>query len=493
MKKTSFITKEASTTTKNISAIVLLKVVQYPFLALSVMLIPRMMGPKIYGEYALLISIITIAASLITFGVSGEIFWRFVPEFEVKGDLSSIRKLSTNIIAFKSGVDLIVSLILFAVIYFTYRDRFPITYFFIIIAIVVAIDWGSVPYALLFGLNELIKFASRDLIRRVLGLILVLILFNYLGLLGAIISTLIVESFFTALIFYWTRKYFHIEDFKIDLTFLKPFLKFGFMFYLSWVLLTVWQRLGNPIVEYLTNSSREVALFDIPNQIFLITVAFTTFIINSLVPIFTKLLVNGKEGKLINWAGMIIKYIGIICTIIFWVYVIVGADLIPLIIGSDYAEIFPNGVVLLLGIFPMIFVQLGVIFSVVYKKPKRYVLALFFAFLCFIISSIILIPKYASMGCSIAVLISCVVLAVVMFVYFREKLFPCLVAGFKPITIGFIFIPFIFFRGNFTNNLILTICSILAYILLLFVSKILNLKEIQEIYQAIRHQPELQT
>ena len=451
------------------------------------------MGPETYGEYALLISIITIAASLITFGVSGEIFGRFVPEFEVRGDLASIRRLSSNIIAFKSTINLIVSLILFLLLYFTYRDRFPVTYFIIIIAIVLAIDWGSVPYALLFGLNELVKFASRDLIRRAFGLILVLVLFHYYGLLGAITSTLIIEGSFTAITFSWTRKYFHIEDFRIDFSFLKPYLRFGFMFYISWVLLTVWQRLGNPLIEYLTKDSREVALFDIPNQIFLITAAFTFFIINSLVPIFTKLLLSGKEGKLINWAGLIIKYIGIICTIIFWVYVIVGADLIPLIIGSDYAEIFPNGVVLLLGIFPMIFVQLGVIFSVVYKKPKRYVLALFFAFSSFVISSIILIPKYASMGCSIAVLISCVVLAVVMLIYFREKLFPCLFSGFKTITLGFIFIPFLFFTGNLITNLFLSVCSVLAYILILFINRNLHVNEIKEIYQAIRHQPELQT
>ena len=83
MKEVVLTTHEASVTTKNISTVTLLKVGQYPFLIASMMLIPRLMGPATYGEYALLISIITMTASLIDFGGGTDMFGRFVPEFEV--------------------------------------------------------------------------------------------------------------------------------------------------------------------------------------------------------------------------------------------------------------------------------------------------------------------------------------------------------------------------------------------------------------------------
>lgn len=489
MKETIAITKEASIATKNISTVVFLKVAQYPFLALSVMLIPRMMGPKIYGEYALLISIIAIMASMLSLGVV-EIFGRFVPELEIRGESANIKRFSSNILALKSVINLIASIVLFSILQFAYGDRFPVTYFLLIVAILLVADWGTVPYALLFGLNRLGQFASRDLIRRALSLVLVVILFHYYGLFGAIMSTLLVEGSFTMLTFLWTRKYFRLENFRVDLSFLKPYLRFGFIFYMAWGLLNFWQRLSNPLIGYMTRDSREVALFDIPNQIFLITVAIILFAISSFVPIFTNLLLTGKEEKLIKWSKLIIKYTGILCMLIFWGFIFSGPDLIPIIIGSEYTEIFPKGVVLLSGIFPMSFAQLGVVFSVIYKEPGKYFQALCFAFSTFLFASVLLIPKYASMGCSIATFISCMVLALVIGVYFREKLIPCLSDYFKVIAPGFIFVLFLFFRGSLITNLLLVVCSVATYILLLFACRVLNLQEIKEIFQAIRHRPE---
>jgi O-antigen/teichoic acid export membrane protein len=490
MKKESVITNEASATTKNISVIVLLKAAQIPFLALFVMLVPRMMGPEIYGQYAVLISIIMIAATVICFGFTGEIFGRFVPEFEIRGESGNIRRISSNVLALKCAIAPIISVVLFSILYFVYGDRYPITYFLFIVATVLVVDWGSVPYALLYGLNKLGKFASRDLIRRALSLTLILILFHYYGLFGAIMSNLLVEASFTMLTLFWTREYFRIKDFGIDLSFLKPYLRFGFVFYLSWGLLVVWQRLGNPLIDYMTHDSREVALFDIPNHIFLITAAFFFFVINSFVPIFTKLLLTGKEEKLIRWSMISMKYTGIICMVILWAFILVGPDLIPIIIGSEYRNIFPNGVVLLLGIFPMCLAQLGIVLATVYKQPIKYFQALCFAFFTFLVASILLIPQYASMGCSIATFISCMVLAVVMCFHFREKIVPYLADGVKTMALGFAFVPFLFFRGSLITNLFLVVCSVATYALLLFAGRVLNLGEIREIIQAIRHQPE---
>jgi O-antigen/teichoic acid export membrane protein len=489
MEQTNEITKEASVTTKNISNVVLLRVFQYPFLLLAVILIPRVMGPEIYGKYALLISINAMAGSLVYLGV-GEIFGRFIPEFAVRGEWATIRRLSSNIFYFKCVIDLLASVVLFSMLHYIYNDRFPNSYFILIVVILLVVDLGSIPYFLLFGLNKLAKYSLRDPFRRALSLILILILFHYYGLIGAIVATLVVESSLAILYFFWTRKYFRIEGFGFDLSLLKPYLKFGFIFYISIGVLNVWQRLGNSLIEYMTRSSREVALFDIPNQIFLTVLNFIPVITVYFVPVFTELLLAGKEGKLINWSILIMKYTGILCMIIFLGFILTGPDLIPIIIGSKYKEIFPNGVVLLSSIFPMNFAQLGVVFSIVYKEPGKYLRALCFAFSAFLVVSILLIPKYASMGCSIATFISCMVLAVVLFVYFREKLFPCVADGFKIIALGLIFVPFLFLKGNLITNLFLAVCSVLAYILLLFASRVLNLGEIKVLFRAIRHQPE---
>ena len=490
VKKTGVVTKEASVTTKNISKVVLLKVVQYPFVALSVMLIPRMMGPEIYGDYALLTSIVVIAASIVDFMGYTNIFGRFVPEFEIRGESGNIRKLFSNILSLKIVVDLIASVVLFAILHFTYGDRFPSPYFLLVVGVLLVGDLGSVPWTLLFGLNQLGKFALRDPIRKVLSLAFTLILFHYYGLSGAIMAYLLVEFSLALLYFFWTRKYFQVEDFRLDLFFLRPYLRFGFLFYVSHGLSDLWPRLGNPLILYITQDSREVALFDIPNQIFLFAVGITLVAIGYLVPVFTEFLSTGKEGKLMEWSTLIIKYTSVLCMITFWAFILTGRDLIPVVIGSKYNEIFLNGVVLLLGIFPMIIYELGVVFSVIYKEPRKYFLALCFALLAFLIASMWLIPKYSSLGCAIATLISCVVLALVMCIAFKGKLYPCLVDGFKVIIISFVFVPFLFIRGTPINNFLLLGCLILAYALMLFAGKVLSLREIKNIVFAVRHQSE---
>lgn len=488
MKQVSAITKEASITTKNISTVVFLRILQYPFLFLAVTLIPRLMGPEIYGEYALLISIIAIASSIVYLG-SGEVLVRFIPELEIHGESASTIRLSSNMFIFKIAIDLVVSIVLFLILNLAYGDRFSIIYFILIGAILLVADVGSIPYFLLFGLNKLGKYSLRDPFRRALGLVFILVLFHYYGLVGAIVSTLLVETSLAILYFFWARKYFCIDSFGIDLSFLMPYLKFGFIFYISVGLLNVWQRLGNILIGYITDDSREVALFDIPNQILLMVLNFIPILITYFIPIFTELLLTGKEGKLINWSNLIMKYIGTFCMIIFFGFVFTGPDLIPIIIGSKYKEIFPNGVVLLLSLFPMSFAQLGSVFSLVYKEPRKYLQALCFALSTFLFISILLIPRCASMGCAIATFISSIVLAVVLYIYFRDKLLPCLADGFKTIILGFIFVPFLFFRGGLITNLSLVVCSMLVYILLLFVSRVLKLDEFKEIFRTIRHRP----
>lgn len=491
MKESVLTSHEASITSKNISTVTLLKMGQYPFLVASVMLIPRLMGPVVYGEYALLISLITMIASLIDFGGGTDIFGRFVPEFEVRGDSVNIRKLTANVLTLKGGIDLITLVVLFPVLYFLYSDRFPHAYFFLVAGIVLVRDIQTLPYALLFGSNRLVKFSSAEPMRRVMSLFFILILFHYFGLLGAVLSTLVVECVLGSCAFFWAREYFSFDNLGIDLNFLKPYLRFHFIFYVSSFTLNMWQRLGNPIIEYLTEDPKQVALFDIPNQIFLITGTFALVIIASLIPIFSKFVVVGKEDKIVAWARLVMKYIGILCTMTFGGFLLVGPDLIPVIIGAAYRDIFPNGVVLLLGLYPMSVVHLGQVFSVVYKKPGKYFQALCLGIVTFSVISILLVPKYSSMGCAIGSVSSCVAVTIFMAISFGWKLVSCLTDGLKTIGLSLVFSPLLLFRGSFlATNFFLLVGFSLGYLLLLFATRILTWHEITEVLTAIRHKPD---
>jgi O-antigen/teichoic acid export membrane protein len=471
--------------TKSLSLAVLYKLAQYPFLLLFVVFVPRLMGPEFYGQYALLISIVVITTSLIDLGLT-EICGRFIPELSVSGERQLLVKFSSQILSLKIVISCLTSLVLFAIVYWAYSDRFPLPLLVIVSAIIVIADIGSVPYAVIFGLNRLDYYALRDPLRRALSLGLIIILFNSLGLLGAMISALIVEGILASLYFYWSKKYFKPYEYTISLSFLRPYLQFGFLFYVCWWLINLWQRAGNILIEYITNDSRQVALFDIANQSFVVLMTTTLFIVASLVPFFTELSLRSDQREIEKWCIAVIKYIGIGCTIIAIVFFVLGGNLIELIFGRKYDGVFENTLVLIFGLFPMAIAQLGYTLSVISKEPQKYFYCIMSSFVIFMFSSLLLIPKYKALGCSMAMSISYTVMAVASCVFFKKKIWLCLPGYILSIALGVIVLPVTLLKDGLMTNIVLIISAVVVYLIVLMSTQILNVNELKAVVKALR-------
>ncbi|MBA2564297.1 MAG: oligosaccharide flippase family protein, partial [Gemmatimonadetes bacterium] len=475
--------REASSTTRNLSSVLLLKVMQYPFVVLFVVLVPRLMGAETYGRYALFTSLLAILVSLTNLGLT-EIFGRFVPELRERGD--GVARLASNLLALKLVVDVCTAAAAYPVLRLAYGEHLMPEYALLLCAAMLAAGLSSTAFALVFGLNQLGRYAFGDPLRKALGLGLVLVLFRAYGLPGALLSLLLVEIVLGALYFYWVRREFHREHLRVDRAFLTPYLRFGFLFYVAWGLLTIWQRLGNALIDLLTHDSREVALFDMPNQLFSITSAFTLVLISALIPVFTNLLLTGKEAKLIAWSASMAKYTAILCTVIFGSFLIAGRELIPIVIGPDFEQMFPNAVLLLLATFPVVFAQLGFVFSVVYGQPARYCGALVAAVISFVAAGLLLVPPFGSRGCAVATLISSCVLAGVLIVRFRQQMAPGLGKGLVAIGLGALFLPALLLREGVLTNVGLAVVASLLYGVALFRWRILDTDEIRGLVRAAR-------
>ena len=64
------VTVEASVTSKNLSKVALLRVVQQPFIALFAIIAPRLMGPTLYAHYSLFVSIVGMGTALLDLGMT---------------------------------------------------------------------------------------------------------------------------------------------------------------------------------------------------------------------------------------------------------------------------------------------------------------------------------------------------------------------------------------------------------------------------------------
>lgn len=487
MKEATAMTREAHVTIKNISTVAILKFAQYPFLALTMVLIPRLMGADVYGEYALVISIITVAWSIIDFGASAELFGRFVPELQMTKREDSVRKLYSNIVGMRLLLGVIAAVILFPILSATYADRFSPIIFIIIGLVVLMREVEMAPYSLLYGLNKLGHQSAQLPMRRAFSLVTLLIMYNLFGFTGAILSTLIVDILLTLIGFIWTRPHISLSDLKPDFAFMKPFLAFDAVFFLSAVMLNIWQRSGNLLIERLTGDTQQVALFDLPNQAYIVTTIMIFVAIDSLVPIFTSLLLTGREQKLREWSMVISKYTAVLAALIFWAFVFLGIHIAPLLLGQDYIATVPNGIWLLAGLFPMAITQLGFVFSVSYKKPWRYFVALCCSFAVFLITSFILIPMYGAVGCSIATFVSSIASATVLYISHKQRLGNSILYGLLALGLSGIYAPFLLFRADLVRDTAFLLIGSLLYLGLLLLLRVIRRDEITRVVQSLRH------
>jgi O-antigen/teichoic acid export membrane protein len=318
------------------------------------------------------------------------------------------------------------------------------------------------------------------------SLCFLLLLFPHFGLLGALISTLLVEVILVILGFYWTRDYVAFEELKLDLKFLEPCLRFGFALYLAWFLSNIWQRLGNVLIDYITGDARAVASFDLANQGFLVVISITVMVISSLIPMFSKFLLAGKEGKIAEWSSRLVRYVLILNMLAFAAVLFLGSELIPLLIGQEYADVFPNTVVLLLGLFPSVFVQIGFVYAILYKTPGRYFRALIGSVAVFVVLAVALIPGYSAMGCSIATALSYYVMAVIAIWPFRERVGALLREGGVVVGLGAFVFPMALWKGEVLTNVLLAAGFSCAYLLALFGTRVVSVREVREAWQALR-------
>ena len=462
-----------------------MRMAQFPFLALFVLLVPRMMGAETYGIFAFYISLVTIIGSMVNLGV-GDTFGRFIPQLQAETEQGLVEKLVSNFLVIKTLVTLTVVAVLTPVLFQLYAGDVTWPLFAILAAIVIVVDWESVVYSLLFGQNRLLAFSVKEPLRRALSLGLIIWLFPQFGLLGALGSTLLVEVAMLVLGCYWTRHTLRRTKPGIDIRFLKPYLKFGFNVYLIWFLLNVWQRLGNIMIERLTGDPSQIAYFDIANQFFLIIISVTVMVINSLIPIFSTFQATGNVDRIQLWSRRIVKYMTIVNVMVVAGVLFLGSDLIPLLIGQDFEAVTPNLLILCIGLFASVLIQFGFVQAIVMSRPQEFLVALFASLVVFIVLSMFLIPRYQSAGCSTATVLSYFFMATLVLYPIRAQVKPILVDSFRAVAPGLLMLSLLPLKGSLVENVFLATAYLVAYGALLLLFRILSVNEVLEVVRSLR-------
>lgn len=480
------VSNDAATTSRNLMGAGLFKIIQVLAAIIFAALIPRTMGADNYGEFSFLISIVTIAGSLVTLAV-GATFGRFFPEFKANKEEGNIKKLFMNMLFFKVCFTSFVCLILTLIMTLAFGDRYPLSLVIFIGLIVFFTDLEATLYGALFGHNKIILYSAREPIRRLFSVALIFVFFKLYGLHGAIFSSFLLAFCMVLTGLYFSANMLIIERRIISFSYFRKYLMFGLIISGAWVLTNIWRNGGNILIGIVTNDLDQVAYFDISQRIFQITMAISMVLITSLIPIFSKLMIEGKLHKISQWSRRIVKYTSILNVMVISFLFVSGHDFVGVVIGKEYSDVNQIAVVLMLSMFPFGVAQIGYVHSIIFNRSKIYFLHLAISVTVFTALSFVLIPTYSAMGCAVSSVIAYTLFGALTLRAYRESMTGCFGDLLKVLLAAACTFPILLMTGDWMRNLMIEALYIGAFVLLIFLFGLLKVRELSEILSVFRN------
>ena len=478
------VSDDAVTTSRNLFGAGMFKILQVLAALIFAALIPRTMGAEDYGRFSFLVSIIAIAGSVVTMAVSST-FGRYFPELKESERPEDVNRLFINMFFFKVCFTLFICTVLVFVLDVTLSDRYAMSLIVLVSLIVFFSDLEATLFGALFGHNRIVVYSAREPIRRLLGVGLIFVFYNYYGLFGAVLSSLVLSLCMNAAGVYLNRATFAAAKIDLSFDFFKKYLKFGIVISGAWILSNLWRNGGNILVETITKDLEQVAFFDVAQRIFQIAMSISMILVNSLVPIFSKFIVSGNTEKIRQWSRRLVRYTTMMNIVLLGGFVLVGHDFVALVIGDEYAGVAPIAVVLIASMFPFVLSQTGYVHSMLYERSRVYFVYLAIAVLVFVVLSVFLVPRFSAMGCAIASFVAYTLLSALTARSFSDSMDGCFADMLKVLLTGACAAPILLIPAEGLQSLMLAVAFTGGFVGLLFLFRILNTRELQEIAETL--------
>jgi len=456
---------------------------------LSAILIPRLMGDTVYGEYAFFMSIYLMLDIVTDVGVT-QTFGRFLPELKAED--------SSKVTPFLHGMLFYGVLITLAVIVFGEGGLYlfgnlgfvPSWWILLALLLIVTKVEGSL-FAFIYGSNHIARYSSKELIRSAATFILVLGGFLLFGLGGALWALLACEVVLLVAALTWTRDSLVSRMRIMRFSHFWPYLVFGAKFYVPMLVFSFLQRSGNVFIKKLAVGGEEaafeqVAYFDVANQYLLLTATFLGLIFTTLLPSMTAMYIRDEHDRIAAWHARVMTYCGIVIALTVNALVLIGEDVLTLCLGADFQSVYPNALVISLALPPSLIAYAGTNFALLEKRTHAYLGGVLGGLAAMAAACVILVPKLGALGASWGSVIGYSVLASVFVIRYVKEFRQMLFGLGKALLIGAVFVPFWFIGANVVVSGGLLIVTTLVYVGLLFLLGILSMDEVRNLVKSIR-------
>jgi O-antigen/teichoic acid export membrane protein len=381
---------------RSVSAIAVNQVSQITGSLLFVALVPRILGPVVYGQLAFTFALIAILQMCGELGYQ-EIFSRFLPEVRRRDGRSGVRAMARGLFLVRGLIGLglgVLSLVVarLAVGWFTNIQL-------VLIAVAVAARvWSMGPFPLLLGLGETYKWSVETTWRQLVVTALVLALVRTPSLTLGLLATTLHEVLFLVLGLWWVKGWVfgkpetgggtvgHREaggSQPEETPDAKPlpsararlpvmqWLRFGFIFSMANLALVMLFRISPISVELLTGRHSETGYFDLALGSLLLLYTMLGQVAYAFVPILTQLHLEHQVAEAEAWLGRVVRYESMLVGLATGFLWAVAGPMAPLLFGESFAPAAGTMRMIGFSLLALPVAWAGVTMAAVERQPRR--------------------------------------------------------------------------------------------------------------------------
>jgi O-antigen/teichoic acid export membrane protein len=443
--------------------------------------IPRLLGPDVYGRYALVAALAAVFAACSGLGVN-EIIGRHGARLAAERNQAGLHRLFGSLLALRVGTGVLAAGAFGMLTLVWLRDLDRVALAAAALAIVARGIWLAL-FALFLGLNQAARWGAGELINRCAVLALVPLGALAAGFRGACIALLASEVIVLAAGLWWARAFVSLR--RPDRAYLSPYLRFGVTFFSSNLLGIAFQGSGEALVRGISGSYAEVSYFGVANGAFLTGVAAIQQLSLAFIAVLVMLRQEGKPALVDDAARRLVTGLTAGSMAVALTALLVSPDLIPAVVGRAYGPVAPNLILMALTlVFQSLASSTGVLLLAhdrgrVVLDGSALRLVTFWALAPFLIWS------RGSLGACAAVLIATALQAAYVGWRVRRVIPRALRAWIVMVALGVPFMGLAWLRSGPGTNAALALVACLGYVAALALARVITREEMAATWRAL--------
>jgi O-antigen/teichoic acid export membrane protein len=475
-------TLEAKTTVRNAELLVVQQGANLLSAFAFAALVPRWMGPEVYGRYALINSLIVWFVLAGGMGFTA-VLSRFIPRLVTEG--KDIREFTGGLLTVRLITGLLIALLFLTFSSLWLRDSDPRILVFAT-AMVFAQVLVYFYYTFFLGINRAAHWGMGQVIRGWASFALLLIGYRLAGLLGAFLGLLIAELIVLAVGLWWARPHRLRPILWPDWNSLAPCFRFGLIFFIGDLLIATNQRSGQALVAAVTGDYVQVGYFGAAHNIFITVALILPQLALAFLPLLSSLSAQGRLNDLKEWIERLLKWLAVLGMLVVFAVLLLGDDLIPLVLGEAFRPMVFNLLILTLALPLWALITVARVLAMVWNRPGIALEAAAIQMTAFFSLGGWFIARQASLGGCLAVL-AAMTLSGMYITWRMKRVMPYSVRSWMSvIVLGGLFAPLVWLRSNWMTNSALFALFLLGYGGLLLLTRTVSRMEMISLWRVVR-------